>query len=50
VAYGQIALALKLRLCAASLAHTSSSPIAPGSLAGDLTVVGPHHLTADRLS
>jgi hypothetical protein len=50
VAYGQIALALKLRLCAASLAHTSSSPIAPGSLAGDFTAAGTRHLAVDRPS
>jgi hypothetical protein len=50
VAYGQIALALKLCLCAASLAHTSSLPIAPSSLAGDFTAAGTHHLTMDRPS
>jgi hypothetical protein len=48
VAYGQIALALKLRLCVASLAHTSSLPIAPGSLTEDFTAVGTRHLAVDR--
>jgi hypothetical protein len=50
VAYGQIALALKLRLCVASLAHTSSSPIASNSLAGDFTAVGTRHLAMNRPS
>jgi hypothetical protein len=50
VAYGQIDLALKLRLCVASLAHTSSLPIAPGRLAGDFTAAGTRHLAVDRPS
>jgi hypothetical protein len=50
VAYGQIALDLKLRLCVASLAHTSSLPIAPGSLAGDFPAAGTRHLAVDRPS
>jgi hypothetical protein len=49
VAYGQIALALKLCLYAASLAHTSS-PIAPGSLASDFTAAGTRHLAVDQPS
>jgi hypothetical protein len=50
VAYGQIALALKLSHCATSLSHTSSSPIAPGSPTGDLTAMGARHLAVDRPS
>jgi hypothetical protein len=50
VAYGQIALALKLRHYATSLSHTSSSPIVPGSPTGDLTTVGARHLAVDRPS
>jgi hypothetical protein len=50
VPYGQIALALKLRHCATSLAHTSSSPIAPGSPTGDLAAMGARHLAVDRPS
>jgi hypothetical protein len=48
VAYGQIALALKLRLSVASLAHTSSSLIVPGSLVGDFTAVSARHRAMDR--
>jgi hypothetical protein len=48
VAYGQIALALKLRLSVASLAHTSSSLIAPGSFVGDFTAASARHHTMDR--
>jgi hypothetical protein len=48
VAYSQIAIALKLRHCATSIARTSSSPIAPGSTTSDLTGAGACHLTADR--
>jgi hypothetical protein len=48
VAYGQIALALKLLLSVASLAHTSSSLIAPGSLAGDFTAASARHRAMDQ--
>jgi hypothetical protein len=50
VSYGQIALALKLHLYVASLAHTSSSPIAPDILAGDFTAAGTLHLAMDQPS
>jgi hypothetical protein len=43
VAYDQSALAFKLRLSVASLAHTFSSLIAPGSLAGDFTAASARH-------
>jgi hypothetical protein len=43
VAYDQIALALKLRLSIASLAHTFSSLIASGRLAGDFTATSTRH-------
>jgi hypothetical protein len=48
VAYGQIALALKLRLFVASLAHTSASHISPGSVAGDFTAASARHRAVDR--
>jgi hypothetical protein len=48
VAYGQIALALKPRLSVAILAHTSSSLIAPGSLAGGFTALSARHRAMDR--
>eukprot|EP00267_Zea_mays_P054530 XP_020407771.1 leucine-rich repeat extensin-like protein 5 [Zea mays] len=48
VAYGQIALALKLRLSVANLAHTFSSLIAPGSLDGDFTAASARHRAMDR--
>jgi hypothetical protein len=47
VAYSQIDIALKLHHCATSIAHTPSSPIAPGSPTGDLATAGARHLTAD---
>jgi hypothetical protein len=43
VAFGQIALALKVRHSVTSLAHTCSSPIAPGDLAGDFTAASARH-------
>jgi hypothetical protein len=43
VALGQIALALKVRHSVTSLAHTYSSPIAPGGLAGDFTAASARH-------
>jgi hypothetical protein len=43
VAFGQIALALKVRHSVTSLAHTCSSPIAPGGLANDFTAASAHH-------
>jgi hypothetical protein len=48
VAYGQIALALKPRLSVAILAHTSSSLIALGSLAGGFTASSARHRAMDR--
>jgi hypothetical protein len=48
VAYGQIALALKLRLSVASLSHTSSSLIVPGSLVGGFTAASACHRAMDR--
>jgi hypothetical protein len=47
VAYGQIALAHKLCLSIASLAHTSSYLIAPGSLVGDFTAASARHRAMD---
>jgi hypothetical protein len=43
VAFGQIALALKVRHSVTSLAHTCSSLIAPGGLAGDFTTASARH-------
>jgi hypothetical protein len=43
VAFDQIALALKARHSVTSLAHTCSSPIAPGGLAGDFTAASACH-------
>jgi hypothetical protein len=43
VAFDQIALALKVRRSITSLAHTCSSPIAPGGLAGDFTAASARH-------
>jgi hypothetical protein len=43
VAFDQIALALKVRRPITSLAHTCSSPIAPGGLADDFTAASAHH-------
>jgi hypothetical protein len=43
VAFGQIALALKVRHSVTSLAHTCSSPIAPGGLANDFTAASARH-------
>jgi hypothetical protein len=43
VVFDQIALALKVRHSVTSLAHTCSSPIAPGGLAGDFTVASARH-------
>jgi hypothetical protein len=48
VACDQIALALKLRLSVASLAHTFCSLIAPGSLAGDFTTTSARHRAMDQ--
>jgi hypothetical protein len=50
VAYGQISITLKLCHCATSIAHTSSSPIAPGSPTGDVAAPGARHLAVDRPS
>jgi hypothetical protein len=43
VVFGQIALALKVRHSVMILAHTGSSPIAPGDLAGDFTSASARH-------
>jgi hypothetical protein len=43
VAFDQIAQALKVRRSVTSLAHTCSSPIAPGGLAGDFTAASARH-------
>jgi hypothetical protein len=43
VAFDQIALALKVRRPVTSLAHTCSSPIAPGGLASDFTTASARH-------
>jgi hypothetical protein len=43
VAFGQIALALKVHHSVTSLVHTYSSPIAPGGLAGDFTTASARH-------
>jgi hypothetical protein len=43
VEFDQIALALKVHHSVTSLAHTRSSPIAPGSLAGDFTAASARH-------
>jgi hypothetical protein len=43
VAFDQIALALQVRRSVTSLAHTCSSPIAPGVLAGDFTATSARH-------
>jgi hypothetical protein len=43
VVFGQIALALKVHHSVTSLAHTYSSPIAPGGLAGDFTAASARH-------
>jgi hypothetical protein len=43
VVFDQIPLALKVRRSVTSLAHTCSSPIAPGGLAGDFTAAGACH-------
>jgi hypothetical protein len=50
VDYGQIAIALKLRHCATTIARTSSSPIAPGSPTDDLAATGARHLAVDQPS
>jgi hypothetical protein len=48
VAFDQIALALKVRRSVTSLAHTCSSPIAIGGLAGDFTVASTRQRAVDR--